>query len=60
MHLSKKQAEIMKGVGVALAATSLIATTSAVIGSKNPNVKKKIKDTVNKVSDFVDTVSSAF
>ncbi len=58
MKMNKKTANIMKGVGVAMAVGSVVATASSTMGQKSIMNKKTVKKAVNKVSDFVDTVSS--
>ncbi len=55
--MKKKTENIMKGLGVAMAVGSVIAGASATMGSNSAKTKKTMKKAVNKVSDFVDTVS---
>ena len=56
--MKKKTANIIKGVGVAMAVGSAVAAASASMGQNSKSTKKTMQKAVNKVSDFVDTVSS--
>lgn len=56
--MKKKTANVMKGLGVAMAVGSVIAATSATMGTNSMSTKKTMKKAVNKVSDFVDTVAA--
>lgn len=56
--MKKKTSSIMKGLGVAMAVGSVIAATSASMGSNNTNTKKTMKKAMGKVADFVDTVAT--
>ena len=56
--MKKKTANIIKGVGVAMAVGSAVAEASASMGQNSKKKKKTMQKAVNKVSDFVDTVSS--
>lgn len=58
MKMNKKTSNIMKGVGVAMAVGSVVATATSTMGQNSFLTKKKMKKAVNKVTDFVDTVSS--
>ena len=55
--MKKKTEHIMKGLGVAMAVGSVIAGAGATMGSNSTKTKKAMKKAVNKVSDFVDTMS---
>ena len=54
----KKTENIIKGLGVAMAVGSVIASASATMGTSSSKTKKNMKKAVGKVSDFVDTVST--
>lgn len=56
--MKKKTENIIKGLGVAMAVGSVIASASATMGSGSAKTKKNMKKAVNKVTDFVDTVST--
>ncbi len=56
--MKKKTVNIIKGVGVAMAVGSAVAAASASMGQNSKNTRKTMQKAVNKVSDFVDTVSS--
>lgn len=56
--MKKKTANIMKGIGIAMAVGSVVAGASASMGMSSPKTKKTMKKAVDKVADFVDTVNS--
>ena len=56
--MKKKTANVIKGIGVAMAVGSVVAAASASMGTNSTSTKKAMQKAVNKVSDFVDTVSS--
>lgn len=56
--MKKKTENIIKGLGVAMAVGSVIASATATMGSSSSKTKKNMKKAVGKVSDFVDTVST--
>ncbi len=56
--IMKKKTANIKGVGVAMAVGSAVAAASASMGQNSKSTKKTMQKAVNKVSDFVDTVSS--
>ena len=56
--MKKKTENLPKGLGVAMAVGSVIASASATMGSSSSKTKKNMKKAVGKVSDFVDTVST--
>lgn len=56
--MKKKTANVIKGIGVAMAVGSVVAAASATMGTNSTSTKKAMQKAVNKVSDFVDTVSS--
>ena len=53
--MKKKTANIIKGVGVAMAVGSAVAAASATMGTNSKSTKKTMQKAVTKVSDFVDT-----
>ena len=56
--MKKKTANIMKGIGVAMAVGSVVAGASATMGMGSAKTKKTMKKAVDKVSELVDTVSA--
>lgn len=56
--MKKKTANVIKGIGVAMAVGSVVAAASASMGTNSASTKKAMQKAVNRVSDFVDTVSS--
>ena len=56
--MKKKTADIMKGMGVAMAMGSVIAGAAATMGPNSNKTKKNMKKAVEKVTDFVDSVSA--
>lgn len=56
--MKKKTANVMKGIGAAMAVGSIIAGASATMGTSSAKTKKTMKKAVDKVSDFVDTMSA--
>ncbi len=54
--MTKKTAKVMKTVGATLAVASAVAMVGGAKG--DTSTKKMMKKTVQKVSDFVDTVSA--
>ncbi len=56
--MKKKTADIMKGMGVAMAMGSVIAGAAATMGTNSNKTKKNMKKAVEKVTDFVDSVSA--
>lgn len=56
--MKKKTANIIKGVGVVMAVGSAVAAATSSMGQNSKSTKKTMQKAVNKVSDFVDTVSS--
>ena len=56
--MKKKTANVIKSLGVVMAVGSVVAAASASMGQNNVNTKKAMQKAVNRVSDFVDTVTS--
>lgn len=56
--MKKKTANIMKGIGVAMAVGSVVAGASATMGTGSAKTKRSMKKAVDKVADLVDTVSA--
>lgn len=56
--MKRKTQNIMKGVGVAMAVGSVIASAGAAMGGKTPVSKRTMKKAVGSVANFVDNVSS--
>lgn len=56
--MKKKTENIIKGLGVTMAVGSVIAGACASMGINNNKTKKSMMKAVNKVTDFVDTVST--
>ncbi len=55
--MKKKTENIMKGLGAAMAVGSVVAGAAATMGSNSAKTKRTMKKAVDKVSNFVDTVS---
>ena len=56
--MKKKTANVIKGIGVAMAVGSVVAAESDYMGTNSASTKKAMQKAVSRVSDFVDTVSS--
>lgn len=56
--MKKKTANVIKSLGVVMAVGSVVAAASASMGQNSTSTKKAMQKAVNKVSDFVDTVSA--
>lgn len=56
--MKKKTANVIKGLGVAMAVGSVVAAAGATMGQNSTKTKKAMQKAVNRVSDFVDTVSA--
>lgn len=56
--MKRKTAKVMKGLGVAMAVGSVVATASASMNQNGMMNKKTMQKAVNKVTDFVNGVST--
>lgn len=56
--MKKKTANMMKGLGIAMAVGSVVATASASMNQSGMMNKKTVQKAVNKVTDFVNGVST--
>lgn len=58
VNMKKKTANVIKSLGVVMAVGSVVAAATASMGQNSGSAKKTMQKAVNKVSDFVDTVSA--
>lgn len=56
--MKRKTAKVMKGVGIAMAVGSVVATASASMNQGSIMNKRTMQKAVNKVTDFVNGVST--
>lgn len=56
--MKKKTANMMKGLGIAMAVGSVVATAGASMNQSGMMNKRTVKKAVNKVTDFVNGVST--
>lgn len=56
--MKNKTANVMKGVGIAMAVGSMVAGTVATMNSNSTKTKKTMKRAANSVANFVDNVTS--
>lgn len=56
--MKKKTANVMKGLGIAMAVGSVVAGTAANMNTNGRNTKRTMKRAANTVASFVDNVSS--
>lgn len=56
--MKRKTENMIKGLGVAMAAGSVIAGATATMGSNSKKTKRAMQKAVNKVSDFAENVSA--